>query len=183
MPGTSHFTRMHYNVARGLREIVAPRQTMRKAQWEQIKQDFGAHCIFCGQAGTKENRGIVPDHLIPVTRFGELVIGNTVPACQTCNDSRGEKDWRPFLRERFSGNAEAQIARVESHLARHPYHPPSPEQALSAGELKDYRALLEEWNSMLQRAHRLQILVKERRKKHAHPAGPSVQRTPASGRR
>lgn len=183
MPGTRHFTRMQYNVARGLREIVAPRQTMRKAQWEQIKQEFGGRCIFCGQAATKENRGIVPDHLIPVTRFGELVIGNTVPACQTCNDSRGERDWRPFLRERFPGDAGAQVARVEAYLYRHPYHPPSPEEALSDGELKDYQTLLKEWDSMLQRARRLQAVVEERRKKHAHTANPGVQRTPASGRR
>src|ERR1700752_1895750 len=105
MPGTRHFDRMQYNVARGLREIVAPRQTMHKAQWEQIKEEFGGRCVFCGEEGTKENRGIVPDHLVPVTRFGELVLGNVVPACQACNDSRGEKDWRPFLRQRFTGDA------------------------------------------------------------------------------
>ena len=174
---------MQYNVARGLREIVAPRQTMRKAHWEQIKQEFSGHCLFCGQSGTKENRGIVPDHLIPVTRFGELVIGNTVPACQTCNDSRGERDWRPFLRERFPGDAEAQITQVEEYLARHPYHPPSPEEALSVRELKDYQALLAEWDSMLQRARQLQASVEERRKKHAHAANPGVQRKPASNRR
>jgi len=156
---------------------------MRKAQWEQIKQEFGGQCIFCGQSGTKENRGIVPDHLIPVTRFGELVVGNTVPACQTCNDSRGEGDWRPFLRERFPADAEAQIARIEEYLARHPYHPPSPEEALSAGELKDYRALRDEWDSMLERARRLQASVEKRRKKHAHTANPGVQRAPATGHR
>ena len=161
---------MQYNVARGLREIIAPRQTMRKEQWEQIKQEFGGHCIFCGESGTKENRGIVPDHLIPVTRFGELVIGNTVPACQTCNDSRGEKDWRPFLRERFGGDAETQILRIEQYLERHPYHPPSPEDALSKTELLDYKELLAEWDSMLQRARRLQKLVEERRKQRGHTA-------------
>lgn len=168
MPGTKHFSRMKYNVARGLREIVAPRQTMPKAQWEQVKAEFGGHCIFCGQTGTKENRGIVPDHLIPVTRFGELVVGNTVPACQTCNDSRGEKDWRPFLRERFPRDADAQIARVEDYLARHPYHPPSPEKALSKSELRDYLALLAEWDSMLQRARDLQRSIEKRRKEHRH---------------
>jgi len=137
MPGTKHFTRMQYHVARGLREIVAPRQVMPKAQWERIKEEFDNRCVFCGQQGSKENRGIVPDHLIPVTQFGELVVGNTVPSCQTCNDSRGEKDWRPFLRERFAGDPDAQIMRVETYLARHPYHPTPPETALSEAEFKE----------------------------------------------
>jgi hypothetical protein len=107
MPGTKHIGRMQYNVARGLREIVAPRQTMSTVQWKQLLEEFGGLCIFCGSADTAENRGIVPDHLIPVIRFGELILGNTVPACQTCNDSRGEKDWLPFLRSRFPGDVEA----------------------------------------------------------------------------
>lgn len=180
MPGTRHFSRMQYNVGRGLREIVAPRQTMRKEQWEQIKLEFGGLCVFCGQSGTQENRGIVPDHLIPVTRFGELVTGNTVPACQTCNDSRGEKDWRPFLRERFPGDPEASIARIEQYLARHPYHPACPEDALSEKELREYQALLAEWDTMLQKARRLQKSVEERRKQHAHTAHSVVPTAPAS---
>lgn len=95
---------MQYNVARGLQEVVAPRQTMSKAHWQSVRSDFGDLCIFCGSEGTARNRGIVPDHLVPVTRFGELVLGNTVPASQTCNDSRGEKEWRPYLRSVFPGD-------------------------------------------------------------------------------
>lgn len=178
MPGTKHFSRMQYNVARGLREIVAPRQTMGRVQWEQIREEFGGRCIFCGQSSTKDNRGIVPDHLIPVTRFGELVVGNTVPACQTCNDSRGEKEWRPFLRERFPGDAEAQIAKVEQYLVLHPYCPSSPERALSESELRDYTMLLTEWDSMLQRARRLQSSVERRRKEAAREGGAGISKKP-----
>jgi hypothetical protein len=158
---------MRYNVSRGLREIVAPRQTMPTAQWQRVKLEFDSLCVFCGSAGTKENRGIVPDHLIPVTRFGELVIGNTVPACQTCNDSRGDGDWRPFVRERYPTDPEAQIARIEAYLKRHPYHPPSPESALSPKEQKEYAQLLHDWETLLERARRLDSSAKARRKRHA----------------
>lgn len=164
MPGTKHFTRMQYNVSRGLREIIAPRQTMPKAQWERIKSEFGGCCIFCGSAATKENRGIVPDHLIPVTRFGELVVGNTVPACQTCNDSRGEKDWRPFIRAKYPGDPEVQIARVEEYLSRHPYHPQSLEAALSQTEQESYLVLLGDWETLLAKARELHKSAEERRK-------------------
>lgn len=164
MPGTKHFTRMQYNVSRGLREIVAPRQTMSKAQWARVLEEFGGLCIFCGSPGTAENRGIVPDHLIPVTRFGELVLGNTVPACQTCNDSRGEKDWRPFLRARFPGNPEAQITRVEAHLEKYHYQPSTLESALAPSEQTSYLALIEEWDSVLAKARQLHASAERRRK-------------------
>lgn len=164
MPGTKHFGRMQYNVARGLREIVAPRQTMPNAQWRRVLEEFGGICIFCGSPGTAENRGIVPDHLIPVTQFGELVLGNTVPACQTCNDSRGEKDWRPFLRSRYPGNAETQIAAVEAHIARHGYHPVTLETALAPHEQTAYAALLQDWQSLLETARQLHASAEKRRR-------------------
>ena len=164
MPGTKHFTRMQYNVTRGLREIIAPRQTMPKAQWERIKAEFVERCVFCGSTATKENRGIVPDHLVPVTRFGELVVGNTVPACQTCNDSRGEKDWRPFIRVTYPNDPEVQITLIEEYLTRHPYHPQSLEVALSHSEQASYLALLANWESLLEKARELHKAAEERRK-------------------
>lgn len=164
MPGTKHFGRMQYNVSRGLREIVAPRQTMSRDHWRSVLEEFGGLCIFCGSAGTAENRGIVPDHLIPVTRFGELVLGNTVPACQSCNDSRGEREWRPFLRSVFSGDAEEQIQSVERHLAKYDYHPVSLDDALSPTERESYLQLLKEWDSMLERARNLRDVAAKRRR-------------------
>jgi hypothetical protein len=107
----------------------------------------------------------VPDHLVPVTRFGELVVGNTVSACQSCNDSRGEKDWRSFLRKRFQGDAEAQIAFVEAHVARYSYHPTLPEHALSALELAEYNDLLQNWELLLAKARRLHTVAAERRRR------------------
>jgi len=164
MPGTKHFGRMPYHVARGLREIVAPRQTMSKAQWQTVLEELGGLCIFCGQAGTAENRGIVADHLVPVTRFGELVIGNTVPACQSCNDSRGDKEWRPFLRSLFPGDAEVQIRRVEDYVTKFNYHPVSLEVALSATERERYKTLLRKWEIMLKMARRLRDAAGKRRR-------------------
>ncbi|WP_367181164.1 HNH endonuclease [uncultured Ramlibacter sp.] len=165
MPGTKHFGRMQYNVARGLREIVAPRQTMTREQWARVLKEFGECCTFCGGEPTRENRGIVPDHLVPVTKFGELVPGNVVPACQTCNDSRGEKDWRPFLRSRYPGDAEAQIALVEAHVQAHGYEAIRLETALSIEEQVAYSELLSEWERFLETARRLRDAAEQRRKR------------------
>ena len=154
---------MQYNVARGLREIVAPRQVMSRAHWRLIADEFNGRCVFCGELGARENRGIVPDHLIPVTQYGELVLGNTVPACQTCNDSRGEKDWRTYLQEQFPDHAPLRIAAIELYLARHPYQTVPPKDALSSDELLEYEALFQEWERILSAAKRLGASVSARK--------------------
>jgi hypothetical protein len=136
---------------------------MSKAHWQRVLAEFGGLCLFCGSPGTAENRGILPDHLIPVTRYGELVLGNTVPACQTCNDSRGEKDWRLFLRGRFPGDADAQIASVEAHVAQYNYHPATLESALEPREQVEYLSLLQEWESLLEKARKLHASAARRR--------------------
>ena len=155
---------MTYHVSRGLREIAAPIQTMTKKQWEALKAEFNDRCAYCGHTATKENRGIVPDHLIPVTRYGELVLGNTVPSCQSCNDSRGEKDWRPFVREKYPEHAEKRIEKIEAYLHRHPYHPVSPESVYLPEENAQYVQLFEDWKALLERATKLQAVVESRRK-------------------
>jgi hypothetical protein len=50
------------------------------------------------------------------------------------------------------GDAEAQITRVENHLAKHDYHSPTLESSLSTGEREAYLALVQEWEQMLVKA-------------------------------
>ncbi len=161
--GTRHFPRLAYNAARGLREIVAPVQTMPGEVWDAILQEFQGRCVYCGQGPTKENRGIVPDHVVPATDFGELVIGNTVPACQTCNDARGNDDWREFLSRRFPSQAEDRIAMIEYHLSQNPYNAVTPDRILTAEELESYNTILADWERVLATASRLYSTVKARR--------------------
>jgi hypothetical protein len=161
--GTKHFPRLSYNVSRGLREIVAPLQTMSDRDWNNLLQEFHGCCVFCGEGATRENRGIVPDHLVPVTEHGELVLGNVVPACQRCNDSRGNGDWRAYLRVRFPNVADQRISAIEAHLEDHPYEPVRPEEILDQGELEEYRAILTSWDSLLANAKDLYSKVKTRR--------------------
>ncbi|MCA8116046.1 HNH endonuclease [Burkholderia cepacia] len=137
---------------------------MPQKEWERIKAEFENVCVYCECASSQENRGIVPDHLVPVTQFGELVVGNTVPACQTCNDSRGDRDWRAFLRDKFPNDADGRIERIEAHLRLHPYKAPSPETALSGQEQLDYFALLADWESLLERARALHASAEDRRR-------------------
>jgi RNA polymerase subunit RPABC4/transcription elongation factor Spt4 len=154
---------MNYHVRRGLREIVTSAHRLTKQEWAGVLKEFDGRCSYCDSASTVENRGIVADHLIPVTEFGELVAGNTVPACQTCNDSRGNKDWRAFLVSRHPNNAALRIAKIESFIKRHDYSPNSIENSLTAQEQKEYRELEHEWEKLLKKAQALKASVESRR--------------------
>ena len=155
MAGTKHFTRMNYHVSRGLREIVAPRQTLVNSEWLRLKERFHSCCAYCGEEASRRNRGIVADHIVPVTDYGELVLGNIIPACQTCNDSRGNGCWREYLLNKFPTEANQRISEIESHLSENPYNPPSPENILTVEQLKQYNELQEEWVSLHKKAKKL----------------------------
>jgi hypothetical protein len=56
----------------------------------QLKEDFGV-CIYC-----KTEADTTFDHLIPTSDGGPDKISNQVPACQSCNSSKGDRnviDW------------------------------------------------------------------------------------------
>lgn len=155
MAGTNHFPRLRYNVERGLREVVARKHTLPSKSWEQIQKEFGRRCAFCRETANAENRGIVPDHLVPVVDYGELVLGNVVPACQTCNDSRGKQDWKSYLRARFPRHAESRIRRIQAYRLRHGYRPRTPEAVLSRKQHQEYKRLLKEFDAWHRRVQKL----------------------------
>lgn len=146
-----------------MREIVASSHRMTKLEWASTLEEFDGRCAYCGEVSTASNRGIVGDHLIPVTEFGELVVGNTVPACQTCNDSRGNKDWRTFIKSRHSSDGASRIAKIEGHIGKYNYTPCSIDDSLTLQEQEEYREILEQWERLLERARVLKLKVNSRK--------------------
>ena len=62
-------------------------------QWEQIIKDFDYECAYCG----KKNK-LTIEHFIPISKLGEGTINNIIPSCQSCNSSKGNRDffiWYP----------------------------------------------------------------------------------------
>lgn len=164
MPGTRHFSRMNYNVQRGLRELLNDRY-ISTAEWKEVLAHFDNRCAFCGVKHTGNNRtGLVPDHLIAAAQFGTLSLGNTIPACQDCNDHRGDAPWEIYLRERFPIEADERIGRIKEHLALYPYTPVSdPALILEPNELTEYRSVWAAWDDVWKRACALRDAIKSRR--------------------
>lgn len=75
------------NSVRKRRAILAKVETtLTKEQWKTILNHFGHKCVYCGSA-----KRIEMDHVIPISKGGKHIAGNVVPACRSCNSSKGNR--------------------------------------------------------------------------------------------
>ncbi|MFG1637433.1 HNH endonuclease [Pseudonocardia alni] len=66
------------------------------AEWLSLLQSYGGLCAYCGSCEKIEQ-----DHVIPVSRDGLHAPDNVLPACRSCNVSKGDKllrEWMPDWR-------------------------------------------------------------------------------------
>ena len=80
------------SVERALQEEFADRK-FGKAEIESILAHFGnpPKCAYCGDEVRRW------DHLVPVREGGETVIGNMVPACARCDDSKRNEPFQKWM--------------------------------------------------------------------------------------
>ncbi len=122
---------------------------------DRIRQYFlkngGLRCIYC-EAETPSRW----DHLHAVSRGGDTVPGNLVPACQRCDDSKQDKD----LEEWVSGKSKhrpnpavlAHIqAKVKTYQAHFSYEPREFDAKLTEAQRATYARFRKELESL--RAH------------------------------
>ena len=57
------------------------------AQWHEACAAFNCTCAYCGAKAD-----LTMDHVVPVSQGGETTVGNIIPACRSCNSSKGAKD-------------------------------------------------------------------------------------------
>jgi 5-methylcytosine-specific restriction endonuclease McrA len=61
--------------------------------WRKLVRHYHHRCAYCGG----NEGGLHMDHVIPLSRGGRHAIGNVLPACQSCNLSKGAKlvaEWK-----------------------------------------------------------------------------------------
>ena len=68
--------------------------TLTSEQWNLIKEHFKNSCAYCGQVKRLEH-----DHVVPVSKNGELTHNNIVPSCRNCNASKGNKDFKEWYKQ------------------------------------------------------------------------------------
>ena len=57
-----------------------------KKQWEGVLDSFGHRCAYC-----LKSKKLAMDHMVPIAKGGRHALNNVVPACQSCNSSKGTK--------------------------------------------------------------------------------------------
>lgn len=62
------------------------------AQWTQLKAAYGM-CAYCHNT----NRTLEQEHVVPLVRGGDHTLENIIPACRTCNASKGDKTALEFI--------------------------------------------------------------------------------------
>ena len=72
--------------------------TFTDADWKAKLEYYGYRCRYCGIHKSETNEGwLEADHAIPLSRGGANWISNIVPACKSCNCSKGTKTFKEFL--------------------------------------------------------------------------------------
>ena len=66
--------------------------TLTRQEWEDILKLYNYSCAYCG---SKEN--IEQDHVIPISKNGNHIKENVVPACRKCNNKKRAEIWKPRL--------------------------------------------------------------------------------------
>ena len=88
---TGSFAYAKYQLKRSILEN-ALEKNLATEDYEAALEFFGG-CAFCGDKPAPRK-----DHLIPVFQCGDFVRRNVVPACQVCDDSKGQKEYREWMR-------------------------------------------------------------------------------------
>jgi 5-methylcytosine-specific restriction endonuclease McrA len=70
--------------------------TTSASTWRDAIQVFRGRCAYCRSDAHPLQR----DHVIPLSRGGLDVPANVVPACEACNTSKGDSNWRSWMRAR-----------------------------------------------------------------------------------
>lgn len=65
------------------------------AQWEEVQAEWDHRCAYCGN-----RKRLTVDHVTPISKGGQHTKSNIVPACQSCNSKKGDRDPLPFWFER-----------------------------------------------------------------------------------
>lgn len=70
-------------------------------EWKECLIFFSGECAYCG-CTTRRGTRMTKDHLHAISAGGATIQSNIVPACSSCNSSKGAEDFRDwFMKQDF----------------------------------------------------------------------------------
>jgi len=86
-----------------LQNLIVMQSSQAKKLWRKaIKEANNYECIYCGEKHYEHDLTI--DHVHPRTMGGNDITSNCVPACRSCNQSKGSTNWLTWFRDNFPPN-------------------------------------------------------------------------------
>ena len=64
-------------------------------EWKECLIFFGGECAYCGCTANKGQK-MTRDHLSALSKGGKTIQSNIIPACKSCNSSKGAEDFREW---------------------------------------------------------------------------------------
>ena len=109
--------------------------------------------MFCG--GNFERW----DHLVSISRGGDTKIGNMVPACGACDDSKQNNNFEEWMtgnapkspRARGISDLESRIDKIKRYASEYGYTPRQPSDRLCESELRQFETLNEDLEKLRKR--------------------------------
>lgn len=124
---------------RAIRENFADRK-FGKSEQEEILQFFGSDPLECTYCGSLDVRRW--DHIVPIRKGGDTVLGNMVLSCSRCDDSKQDLDYEKWMRgsrpcSPFTQgilDLDDRILRIKSYVSRYEYTPSTLDSRLDSFE-------------------------------------------------
>lgn len=141
----------------------------------QASEFFGEplQCVYCGSSDVKRW-----DHLISVRAHGETVLGNMVPSCGPCDDSKAQIDFEEWMlgeapRSRSIrgdlgvGEVHSRLEVLRAYMRQFHYVAIPINERLNPQEYEDFKALIERLKEIRGSAEELIKRVGQRVKRTA----------------
>lgn len=84
--------------------------TLTLNQWNEIKKCFNNKCAYCNS-----EESLTQDHFIPLSKGGGYTRNNIIPACKSCNSSKGNRDFFEWYKKQMFYNLESE-EKIINHL-------------------------------------------------------------------
>jgi len=128
-------------VDRALYECLAIRKFGQK-EMDEFLAFFNTNppeCVFCGAKDVKRW-----DHLFPISKGGDTVLGNMVLACSQCDDSKQGRLFEEWIlsnaplspKSRGVIDLDQRIGKIKEYISHINYHPRTLEERLNTHELE-----------------------------------------------
>lgn len=133
-------------VERALKECFVTRQFGQQEIMEVLDyfKPTSHECVFCGNPDIKRW-----DHLVPISKGGDTVLGNMVLACSHCDDSKQGNSFEEWMngdaplspKSRGIKDIDKRIERINNYVRHFKYTPRNIEGRLDERELERLRII------------------------------------------